>query len=170
MRGAYRRHSARSASRRPAPPAAIAVSSAASDASALIGPRRYHRAGSAVSDPESIGQGKESPPAVPLEGASVHQAQDAWLEPGELLQQRAHVGAPDQVRGGLVHRQRRPDDVRGAERRHVGTARREQVTAEERPAAGLEEKAALPPVREVRGVDPPHGPLPCLLYTSPSPR
>ena len=36
-----------------------------------------------------------------------------------------------------VHRQRRPDDVSGARQRgHVGTARREQVAAEQRPGAG----------------------------------
>src|SRR6516162_6601639 len=167
MRGAYRRQSARSASRRPAPPRAMAASSAVSEASAFIGRKRYHRPTTAAPPPgtarparastawfplsgaECIGQREERPSAVPLVGAAVHQPENSRLETGELLQQRTYVGARGQVRNRRVHRQRRTDHVRGAQRRNVGATRGEQVPAEERPGARLEHQATLPPVGKV---------------------
>src|SRR5215468_10709371 len=137
MRGAYRRQSARSASRRPAPPRAMAASSAASEASAFIGRERYHRPGTIASRPargrpersltgraawtalsaaERIGQREDRPGPVALIRAAVHQAEHLRLGPGELGQERPDVRALDEVRDRVLHRQRGAERIRLVER------------------------------------------------------
>src|SRR5215813_8545289 len=144
MRGAYRWQSARSASRRPAPPPAMLARSVASDASALIGRERYHWAETHVSDAECIGQREERPPPVSLVRAPVHQPETTGLERRELLQRRSDVRAMDKIGRRLEHCQRRPEWVRTRERRDVVAAGGEQVATEERPGARIEDQPALP--------------------------
>src|SRR6516225_11671665 len=103
MRGAYLRHSNTSASRRPAPPAAMRSSSAASDASAVIDEAGYHRGATASSGTERIGQGAEGPPPISLVGASVHEAEHAGLGAGQLLEEWTDVRAVDQVGNCRLH-------------------------------------------------------------------